>query len=189
MNSYAIPLLQWAGAITAFVAAFFSIHKLYKHFFPLHIKPTWKISYGHSESHEITAILTNRSSETQYLLRCQARDTYPFFAVVKRILNSPLSSFKTYNRLRFSILTYNLMGPSPIKIEPLENITLTHRIIKHPLLAASTLTMIIEMELSNGKVFRSSRFNIPDNLIWKSDIRKELKNNKMKKETNEVPRQ
>ena len=154
-------MLGLIGGITAIVTAVFAIRKLYQWLFPIRVEPSFKVVFDGSEPDEIQARIINRSRETQYLIRCEAKSTYSLYTIIKRHLCNPLTPPRLYPNIWFNIPSFGLLGSAPLKIEPFEPVELRHRLSNHPLSVFFTPMFQIEVQLSSGRVFRSKRLDVP----------------------------
>jgi hypothetical protein len=159
LNSQVTALISLITLVGLVVGAYFSIRYWLR---PLRIIPAWRMVLDNSGPDQILATVTNVSKQDQYLVRCVARTTYPLMFILRRHLRHPLIRPRLYPNIRYSGQSYSLMGDSTIKLEPLQRPQLHHSVsASHPLAGFLSDRILIEVELSTGRVFRSGRIVIP----------------------------
>src|SRR5713101_5022527 len=122
-------LLRALGAITAATTAavgvIFDVRKVYRLLRPLHVAPIVRLVLDGAAPDEIHATVTTRSGEAHYIVRCQARSTYPLSAIIRRHLRHPTVSPRLYANIWFGALSFDFLESGQIlKIEPNQRITL-----------------------------------------------------------------
>ena len=157
-----------AGVITAVLAAFFYMRKLYHWLRPIRVEPSIKMVYDDSAPDEIQAKIINRSREAQYVVRCVARSTYPLSTIMRKHVRSPMVSPRLYQNIWFNVPSFSLLGKESQKIEPFESVELRHRLSNHPLSFFLTPMFQVEVHLSTGRVIRSRRLDVPERWRFKT---------------------
>lgn len=151
--------------VAAIFGTIFGFRQFYRWRKGIKVKAKIRKNFENSESDKIIATIINRSDESQYITRCEARSTYPFSTIFIRHLKNPFLSPKLYKTIRFNSPSFGLLSENSCKIEPFEPVTLEHTISNHPLAKMLTSTLQIEVELSSGRIFRSNRIMVPES--WK----------------------
>jgi len=155
-------ILYIAGAITALIAAVFSIRKLWGWLFPIRVKPKISMRFDKSQSDEIIAIITNRSWEPVYVVKCRGRSANSIGHIIFTHLRKPLIKPSLYQTVRFGAPVFEMIGSEPVRIEPHQQIKLSHKFSFFFPIACFTNPMVqIEVILSNGRAFYSRRLYIP----------------------------
>src|SRR5439155_7777242 len=156
-------LLQIVGAIIAVVGAVFAVRSVYRWLRPIRVAPSERLVFDGSAPDEIGATVTNRSGEAQYVVRCHARGTYRVSAIILRHLRHPAVAPRLYGNIWFNGPSFDLLVKGePSKIEPNQRVILSHRLSKHhPLSFFLTPMLLVEVELSTGRRFRSRRLIVP----------------------------
>ena len=163
MPNYLQLLLQIIGAITAVVGAVFAVRSVDRWLRPIRVASSVRLVFDGSAPDEIRATVTNRSGEAQYVVRCQARSTYPVSTIILRHLRHPAVSPRLYGNIWFNVASFDLLASGqPLKIESYQRVTLSHRLSKHPLALFLTPMLLVEIELSTGHLCRSRRFIVPE---------------------------
>jgi len=161
-------ILQVVGAITALVGALFAVRGFYRWLRPIRVERSVSLVFDGSAPDQICATVTNRSAEAQYIVRCDARSTYPLSAIALRHLRRPTLSPKLYNNVRFNSPSFQLLRTGETaKLDPNQRIELHHRLSSHPLASFLTPMLLVEVELSTGRVFRSRRIPVPERWRFK----------------------
>lgn len=157
-----VSMLVWAGSsIAAVTGAVFALRKLWQLLCPIRIEPSVRLVFDGSGPDEIHAKILNRSRETQHVVRCIVRSTYPLTTILRRHLRNPLVSPRLYPNIWFNALTFDLLGTEPLKLEPFEEVELRHRLSDHPLSVFLTPMLQVEAQVSTQRVFRSRRLHVP----------------------------
>jgi hypothetical protein len=158
-------LLTIIGAI---FAAIFGFRQFYRWRKGVKVKAKIRKNFDVSKADKIIATVINRSDESQYITRCEARSTYPFSTILIRHLKNPFLSPKLYKTIWYNSPSFGLLSEDSRKIEPFEPVTLEHKLSNHPLAKMLTSTLQVEVELSSGRIFRSSRIKVPKSWTLKS---------------------
>ncbi len=158
-------ILKLAGVITALIAALFAVRKLYQWLRPIHIEPSFKIFLADAGPDEIGARITNRSTETQYILQCSARGTYSLRYILMKHIHNPLLRPSLYPNVWYGGVVYRLMESESIKLELYQPVKLSCKLHEHPLNAMFTPYFFIEVKLSSGRTVRSKKMQAPER--WK----------------------
>ena len=165
-------ILAWAGSSIAAVAgAVFALRKLWQLLCPVRIEPSVRLVFDGSGPDEILAKILNRSRETQYVVRCVVRSTYPLMMILRRHLRNPLVSPRLYPNIWFNAPNFDLLGAEPLKLEPFEEVELKHRLSDHPLSVFLTPMLQVEAQVSTRRVFRSRRLHVPERWRFKGTNR------------------
>lgn len=162
---YIFKFATYAGVITALIVAFFHVRKFYQWFRPIKIEPSFRLFYANADPDEIIARITNRSTESQYILQCSARGTYSFRHILMEHIRNPLLKPSLYPNIWYGSVIYRFMDDESIKLELHQPIELTCKLHEHPLNAMHTPYFFIEVELSSGKHIRSNKIETPGR--WK----------------------
>ncbi|RZZ89712.1 hypothetical protein [Pseudoxanthomonas winnipegensis] len=128
---------------------------------PIKIVPGIHLILDGSGPDEISATITNKSSKPIYVISCVSKGTYPLRYTLMRHLRQPFMSPRFYSVIRFGGPIHELLSGGPIKIEPQQPIELNHRLGSHWLSKFHNGQFLIEVQLSNGRKFRSSRKSVP----------------------------
>ena len=158
-------ILKVAGVITALIATLFALRKFYKWLRPIHIEPSYTISFDNSDPNEIYAKIINRSTEPQYILRCSAKGTYSLRYILMTHIRNPLIRPSLYPNISYGGVVYDLMKGEAIKLELHQPVKLSCKIFDHPLNAMFTPYFFIEVELSSGRTVHSKKLQAPER--WK----------------------
>lgn len=138
--------------------------KLYRWISGIKVNLSIMKSFEETQSDEIIAKVVNRSNESQYIIRCVAYSTYPASVVLFRHIKNPFLNPKQYKRIRYSSPSFDLLGNEKLKLEPFEPINLHYHFPKnHPFAKLVTPMIQVEVEISNGRIFRSSKLTVPEN--------------------------
>ena len=163
-----MSMVAWiAGSIAAIAGAVFALRRLWHLLCPVRITPSVKLVLDGSGPDEIRAKILNRSRETQYVVRCVAKSTYPLMTILRRHLRNPLISRLLYTNLWFSAPSFDLLGTQPLKLEPFQECELRHGLSGHPLSVFLTPMLQVEVQLSTRRVFRSHRLHVPERWRFK----------------------
>jgi len=155
-------ILYIAGAITALIAAAFSIRKLWGWLFPIRVKPGISIRFDESEPDEILATVTNRSWEPVYVVKCRGRSANSIGYIIATHLRKPLIKPRLYKAVRFGAPVFEMIGSEPVRIEPHQQIKLSHKLsFDFPISGFTNPMLQIEVILSNERAFYSKRLRIP----------------------------
>lgn len=165
------------GVIVSGVAALFALRRFYHWLRPIRIEPGIKRFPYKSEPDQIIATITNVSGEDQVLVKCCARSAYPIRRALLRHFKKPFTPPRLYNNIWYSAICFDLMGNSPLRLAPYEQIKLNYSLSNHPLCLFLTPLVQLEIELSNGRIFRSKRFLVPETWRLKA-VRSITKGNK-----------
>lgn len=146
------------GAVTALITVFFYMRKFYQWLCPVRIKPS--CYFDGSGPGTVRATIINTSSESLYIVRCNARGTYSFRRIAFTHLRKPFIPPRLYSVVRFGAVSYTLLYEHR-KIEPFEPAKLEYKLVDTTLHGLLTPYFLIEVELSNGRIFRSSKMQTP----------------------------
>lgn len=161
-------LLGWAGGGVVTVAGIvFAIRKLWQLFRPINVEAGAKLTFDKSCLDEIQTKILNRSRETQYVVRCVARSAYPLSTIVWKHLKNPLVPPRLYPTIWFSAISFDLLGPRQVKLDPFERTELSYQLSSRPLQLFLTSKLQVEVELSTHRIFRSSRLTTPERWRFK----------------------
>ncbi|MCC3256521.1 hypothetical protein ABQF08_21965 [Xanthomonas campestris pv. campestris] len=128
---------------------------------PVKIVPGIHLVFDGSGPDEITATITNRSGKPIYVTSCVSRGTYPWQYSLMRHLRQPFLAPRFYPVIWFGGPVHELFPGGPIKIEPQQPIDLRHRLCSHWISKFHNRQFLIEVQLSNGRKFRSRRQKVP----------------------------
>jgi hypothetical protein len=128
---------------------------------PVKIVPGIQLVLDGSGPDEITATITNKSGKPIYVTSCVSRGAHPWQYSLMRHLRQPFMSPRFYPVIWFGGPAHDLLSGGPIKIEPQQPIELRHRLSSHWLYKFHNCQFLIEVQLSNGRKFRSIRQKVP----------------------------
>lgn len=155
------PILGVLGAIVAMVTAFFAIRKLLHWFRPIRIRPSVRLVFNRSGPDQVLAAVTNISGEDQVLVECKVLSAFTIGAALLKHIRQPFVPPRLYPTIWYSAVSFGLMGDEPIRIAPKERVQLSHTLSDHPLSVFVTPKLQVEAELSDGRLFRSRRIDVP----------------------------
>lgn len=158
-------ILIICGAISTIGAAILATRKLYFWLRPIKLEPSCTIYFENSGKDSINVVITNKTSETQYLVACEARGTYSLKHILKRHLSRPFIRPSLYQNIWYGGSVYSLLKGDPVKLEPMQQISLKHELYEHPLNAMHTPYFVIKAHLSSGKIISSTKLHAP--FRWK----------------------
>jgi hypothetical protein len=151
------------ASLAAVVVGIFTIRKAMGWLFPIRIKPSMFMSYANQGRDEIRATVINRSREPLYIVRCRGRSAQTIGHIIRSHLKRPFTKPSLYPCIWFGPVVFDMMPSESVKIEPDQPITFTHHLsFSLPIFAFTTPKLQVELMLSNGRRFRSSRMQIPD---------------------------
>lgn len=163
-----MSILKIFGTLTALVTAFFALRRFFHWIRPIRIVVGIKRIFDGSSPDQILATITNKCNEDQVIVRCFARSAYPIRIALLRHLKKPFTHPRLYRNIWYGAICFELMDNDQIKIAPYERKELNHSLSNHPLSLFLTPLIQIEVELSNGRTFRSKRIEIPERWLFKS---------------------
>lgn len=162
-------------SIPTIVAVVFGTRKLIKWISPIKINAYCTVRFGGGHPNEIQATITNRGTEPAYIVRCTARGTYSFTYIAWKHLKNPFTKLRLYPCIRFGGISYSMMADKSIRLEPNEPRSLSHKLKNWVFSAVFEPYLIVEAEVSTGRVFRSKKVPVPQN--WKNIGRPPILNN------------
>ena len=162
-------LVKIAIGLSAFIALIFAVRKVHRLFFPIRITPSIHFPSDRSVRGQIGAEIVNKSNETQYIVRCEARGTYNIKHILLQHIKSPFTKPSLYRTIWFGVMTFPLIADERIKLEPFEPINKKHQLANHTLSYFDTPKFLIEVELSTGRKIRSNSLDVP--LTWHHSYR------------------
>jgi len=166
------PALGILAGIASIAACVFAIRKTTGWLFPIKIESSIFIQRRNHGPDEIRATIINRSRESLYMVKCCGRSAQSIKNIIRRHLSNPFLKPNLYPCIWFGPQIYDLMGTDPIKIEPDQPIKLSHKLnFSLPIFAFTTPQFQIEVVISNGRTFRSSRLSIPNHWHISSQIK------------------
>ena len=151
-------LAKIVGAIATIVAASMALIYWLR---PIKITPSTLVVFDGSRPDQIIAVVVNRSGKPIYITDCISRGTYPKRYTLWRHFRQPLMPLRLYPVVRFGGPSHRLLHGEPVRVEPQQPIELRHSLSEHPLAKFRTSTFLVEVTLSNGRKFRSSREDVP----------------------------
>lgn len=156
------------GLITAAIGCIFLIRKLWLSLRPVQITQTIIVSFEDSTHDQLQTTITNISTETIYLSKCHARAANSMAYIIKTFLCHPFIKPRLYNNVLFGLQVFEMMGDAdPISLAPGQPVTLARPMtFDMDFCFFSTPMVQIEAILSDGRVFRSSRQEIPNRWHW-----------------------
>lgn len=164
---FEIDTLSFISGLTigGTISLFFAIRKFYKWLLPIRLDIGYQINFGH-DADKITAVITNKSLENQYITSCQARGTYYFKDKVMRHIRHPFAKPRFYKTMHYDTIVFSLMNDEPIKIEPMQQIMLCHhKSNSHPLSLLLAPFFMVELTLSSGRKVKSKKLPTPEKWI------------------------
>lgn len=111
------------------------------------------MSFTEGDPDSIIATITNKSNEKQYIVNCVAKQTYSLKTIVIKHLKNPFFAPRLYQNLRYGGVNYSFFEDNKLGLEPLDQVTLSHKLSDDPLSKATTPMIHIEVELSTGRTF------------------------------------
>ena len=153
-----ITISKIVGAIATILAALIVFAAWLR---PVRIVPGTHLVLDGSAPDEITVTITNKSSKPIYVIGCASKGAYPWRYTFMRHIRQPLMAPRFYPVVKFGGPTHELLSNGPIRIEPQQPIDLRHQLGSHWLSKFHTGQFLIEVQLSNGRKFRSRRQNVP----------------------------
>ncbi|MDX1370223.1 hypothetical protein [Pseudomonas sp.] len=158
-------LLDIAIGFSAVAVAIFAAVQLYKLLLPIHIQPIANLSFANKDEDEIRAIITNRSTDTQYITYCSARGMHSLLHIAKTHITHPFINPRLYKNFWFTGVSFDLIDNEPVEIHKSQPIELKRHFFDHPLSALHAPFFIVEINLSSGRLIRSKK--IPTPLRWR----------------------
>lgn len=155
-------ILGVLGAIVVAVTAFFTVRRFLHWFRPVRIRPSVRIVFDRSGPDQVLATVTNISGEDQVLVECKALSAYTIRAALLKHIRHPFVPPRLYPTIWRSAVCFGLMGDEPIRIAPKGRVQLSHALSDHPLSVFLTPKLQVEAELSDGRLFRSKRIDVPE---------------------------
>lgn len=144
------------------IGAIFAIRKAWGWLYPIEVMAGIRVRFDKPDQDEILATVTNRSSETIYLVKCRGRSANPLSYIIKTHLGHPFIKPRLYRNVRFGAQVYEMIGPEPISLAPGQPVNLSHQLsFVLPIFAFTNPMVQVEAILSNGRTFRSKRLRIP----------------------------
>lgn len=155
-------IIKIAAGIAGLIGAFFAIIKFYHWLYPISVRPSFTLNFDNGKTPDsISAIVTNKSSETHYMVSCSARGTYSIWHILKRHITRPLLKPSLYPNVWHHGPVYKLMKSEPIKIEPRQQVEVFCEVYEHPLNAMYTPFFVITAQLSTDHKVRSKKIQAP----------------------------
>ena len=162
-----LSILEITGIATVALLippAGFYLAKLCKWWRPIKIKAEYcRDRLGHG-SDEIRATITNLTNEVQVLVRCEARGVCPVKYGLMKHIKSPFLSPKLYETIWRSVLSYPLVVRDDITLPAKQPRTYATPISRSTVpgeVPVFEREFQVEVELSGGRKFRSSRVSAP----------------------------
>lgn len=164
-------------ALGGVIGAIFAIRKACGWLFPIKVSPGVRVHFDKSDQDEILATITNRSSESLYLVKCRGCSANSISHIIKTHLCNPFIKPRLYGNVRFGALVYEMIGSEPICLAPGQPVNLSHQLsFDLPIFAFTNPMVQSEVVLSNGRVFRSQRLKIPNHWHITKRLQKMRKN-------------
>ena len=170
------------GALVGIVTAFFTLRRFAHWLRPIQISPSIHLVFDGSGPEQVLATVTNVSGEDQVLVRCSARSAYPIRTALLRHLRKPFTPPRLYPNIWYGAICFDLMGKKPIRLAPKEQRQLSHSLSNHPLCLFLTPQIQVEAQLSEGRIFRRRRIDVPERWRLRPSHRANRKVQKMHKE-------
>jgi len=82
-------ILKAMVGLTAFIALLFAVRKTFRLLFPIRVTPSIHFPSDTYQMGAIGADIVNKSNETQYIVRCDARGTYSLKHIILKHLENP----------------------------------------------------------------------------------------------------
>lgn len=156
------PTLTIIASLAGLAGSVFVLRKAFGWLFPISIKPSIFVDFQEPNKDKIRAIITNRSREPLYVVKCDGRSANKLSYIVRKHVSRPLTKPRLYQCIWFGASTYALMDSEPIKLDPGQPIELSRELnFLLPIFAFTNPMVQVEVALSNGRVFRSRRLPIP----------------------------
>ena len=161
-----------AGGIGACVAIIYPLYRFWKWWRPL------RVSAGHTRDfvvrrEQINATITNLTDKDQVLIVCVARPIRPVSYALSRHLQRPIAAWRLRQNVWFAGQAFNFLADGELlRLPPGDQKTLTFRLnLGSPSHQFMAREFIIEVQLSNGRTFRSKRLRAPDNWLLRPQRR------------------
>ncbi len=168
--------LKFPAAIVACIAIFLMI----RHYLtPIRIAPSYKMVFDASSPDSISAKVTNMTDGPIVLTRIEAKPTYSLKTIITRHLKNPIASKKIWSNIHYGFPIYELLGEEPFRLESKDQKEFRANIRNHPLGLISAPMLLIEVELSTERKFRSRRIEAPKRWLLVNNI-KQLRKREMK---------
>jgi len=158
-------ILKALGIPTAIVAAFFAVRRFVHWLRPIQIFPSVRLVFDASGPDQVLASVTNVSSEEQVMVRCRVRSAYPVRTALLQHLKHPFLCPRLYPNIWYSAICFDLMRKEPIRLAPKKRQQLSYSLSNHLLYMFLTPKIQVEVQLSEGRLFRSRRIDVPEK--WK----------------------
>ena len=159
------------------IGVFFAIRKAWGWLFSINVLAGIRMQFDKSDQDEILATITNRSSESVYIVKCRARSANSISYIIKTHLRHPFIKPRLYGNVRFGAPVYEMIDSEPICLAPGQPVNLSHQLsFGIPIFAFTNPIVQVEVVLSNGRVFRSQRQKIPSRWHIIKHLQKTRKN-------------
>ena len=158
-------ILAILGILGGIVSAFFAVRRFVHWLRPIRISTSVRLVFDASGPDQMLATVTNVSGEDQVMVRCSVRSAYPVRTALLKHLKHPFLSPRLYPNIWYSPIRFDLMGKEPIRFAPKERQQLSYSLSDHPLCMFLTPKIQVEVQLSEGRLFRSERIDVPER--WK----------------------
>lgn len=151
--------------ISGVIAALYAIRKFWRSVKPIKISPSINLTFGESQCDSISAVITNRSEETLYIVKCHARESKPLKYSILTHLKHPLIKPSLYPCVWWGAKIYELLNQKQYKLEAGETLELNHVLnFNHPIAGFMEYEFKVIVQLSTGRKVVSERFKVP--LKW-----------------------
>lgn len=162
--------MEWitvaVAIIGCMIGCIFAFLRFWKWWRPLRVSPGWSKSFEERRE-QIRAVITNVTDKDQVVIRCAAKPIRPWNYILLKHLQRPISSWRFRHNIWFSSQAFwFITDDESLRLSPGERKTLTYNLnLEHPFGQLMAREFIIEVQLSNGRIFRSKRLTAPDNWL------------------------
>lgn len=166
--------MEWKTTLAAAASAiglFYALVRFLKWWRPLRVSAGWKRDLVESRE-QITSTVTNLTDKDLVLTRCVAKPIRPLRYALSKHIRSPIASWRFRQNVWFTAQSFNFLSEESLRLPPGEQKTLTfHLNLEFPLSQFLAREFIIEVQLSNGRIFRSKRLCAPDKWLFRPSRR------------------
>jgi hypothetical protein len=156
-------------ALATIGAVIVSLKKTRQFLKPLKITTSTKVVFDNSGPDEIIAQVINTSGSSLFIASCRAREVKNIKRILIGRFRCELATKQIIGYDIFDVKSYDLLKNGPIKLEPGELIKLNHKLnFSIPFLSGFfNSEYVVQVKLTNGKAYVSSRNKIPIHWLYK----------------------
>ena len=147
------------GCVIGLIYAFSNLRKWWR---PLRVSAGCRRDFvNHHE--QIHATITNLTDKDQVLIECVAKPIRPFRYALFQHLRRPIASWRYRQNIWFAGQSFSFLPDGSLRLSPGEQKLLTFNLnFENPFHQFMAREFIIEVQLSNRRIFRSKRIIAPD---------------------------